>query len=412
MERIMSEAKRWALIGGEVLIEGRFVRSDVVIEGDRIVAVGMSSQACVGECVDVGGCRVVPGLIDQHFHGVRDKTCIGSTLAELAAIEAEYGVTGFVAGLVYPREKFPALLEKKRQELRQIDRGARCLGFFLEGPFAALPGAIPRKWMHAVDLGYARELIAAGGEDIRMAMVSPELAGVEALIELFVSRGIVVAMGHTDASIDQVMRSIDAGATVATHLYNVVGDLVLADGTVKIGQGLPAVTEPGCWPAGCYDAMVADDRVTVEVIGDGVHVHPMKARTTWLAKGNARVALITDCNVGAGLPVGRYEFPGWDAVEIRPNDAVRDAEHGWLSGSALTMDEGLRRSARVFGCTLADACEMGSATVAKALRVDGRLGKMQPGYVADVIVLNDRVDVTMTIVGGRVMYRRDGRGVA
>lgn len=409
----MSDAKRWALIGGEVLIEGRFVRGDVVIDGDRIVAAGeTAAREFVGERVDVSGCRIVPGLIDQHFHGVRDKTTIGAELSELAAIEAEYGVTGFVAGLVYPREKFPTLLERKRKELRQIDRGARCLGFFLEGPFAALPGAIPRKWMHAIDLGYARELIAAGGEDIRMAMVSPELPGVEALIELFVSHGIVVAMGHTNASVEQVMRSIDAGATVATHLYNVVGDLVLPDGTVKIGQGLPPVTEPGCWPAGCYDAMLADARVTVEIVGDGVHVNPIKARAAWLAKGNDRVSLITDCNVGAGLPPGRYEFPGWDAVEIRANDAVRDAEHGWLSGSALTMDEGLRRSSRVFGCALADACVMGSATVADALRVGQRFGRVQPGYAADVIVLNDRVDVTMTIVGGRVMYRRDGRGLS
>ena len=368
---------------------------DLVIEGSVIRKAGPGvADGASGERIDLAGARVAPGFLDLHFHGLKDKTCVGSELADLGRYEAEFGVTGFFAGLVAERRKFLKLLGQKRLEKQRMTGGARCLGFYLEGPFVGLPGAIEPEWISPPDLGYCRELLAAGGEDVKVMMVSPELPEITGLIELLVSSGVVVALGHTKATPEQMKAAVDAGARICTHVYNVI-------------DKLPEIIEPGVWPVCGYDALVADDRVTCELICDGIHVVPIKARITYKAKRAERLAIITDCNVGAGLPPGRYEIPGWPAVEIRPNDAVRDAEHGWLSGSALTMDEGVRRSRWVLGCDLAEGCAMASRTIADTLGMGDRIGRIREGLDADLVVLDDREQVRMTIVQGQIV-RRNG----
>ena len=384
----------FALVNGQVLQGQEFVAADVVIDGEKIKRVGRSATGgFVGEKIDLAGAKVSSGLLDLHFHGLKDKTAVWHDLNDLGRYEAEFGVTGFLAGLAAPRAECCKILEKKRLEKARMKGGARCLGFYLEGPFIALPGAILPEWIERPDVGYARELLAVGGADIKVMMVSPELPGVIGLIELLVSSGVVVALGHTDASVEQMAAAVDAGATLATHTYNVV-------------DALPEIVEPGVWPVCGYDGLVADDRVTCELICDGIHVHPIKARITYKAKGVDRLAIITDCNTGAGLPPGRYEFPGWHAVEIRPGDAVRDAEHGWLAGSAITVDEGVRRSGRVLGCRLADACVMASRTIADVLNLGHHLGRVRPGYDADLTVLDGDGRPAMTIVAGRIVWRK------
>jgi len=382
---------------GSVLVDGSFQTADVIVGPDgRIEAVGaaISKGSEAGQRIDLSGKQLVPGLIDQHFHGLEDKTTVGCELEDIARIEAKNGVTGFLPGLCCPvREPLLKLLAKKQEEAKKINASARCLGFFLEGPFVNLSGAIPKNCMMSVDLGYAKEVLAAGGGMIRLMMVSPELDGATELIELLVSAGVTVALGHTQATIEQARRAVDAGARVATHIYNVYNKL-------------PASTEGGVWPVGVYDALVADDRVTCELICDGIHVHPIKSKIVFRAKGPARMALITDSNVGAGLAPGEYRFPGWPPVRIREGDAVRDAEHDWLCGSAITMIEAVRRAPGILGCTPAQACTMASATIADTLGFGTQFGKIAAGYQADMIVLDKNVQICDTFVAGKRVYSR------
>lgn len=381
-----------------VLADGEFKLADVTVGEDgrieKVLAPGATPPDTFAKRINLHGMSLVPGFLDQHFHGLETKTCVGNTLQEIAEIEARNGVTGFLAGLACKvREPLLALIERKGKEMTTVAGAARCLGFFLEGPFVKQPGAIPKPWLMDVDLGYAREILAAGGTNIQLMMVSPELEGVTELIELLVEAGVVVALGHTNASLEQVKHAVDAGATVATHVYNVI-------------EKLPDIIEPGCWPVGCYDALVADDRVTCELICDGIHVHPILAKMVFRTKGPNRLAIITDSNVGAGLKPGRYEFPGWPAVTIREGDAVRDAGNNGLCGSAITMAEAVRRAPRVLGCSLAQACTMAGPTIANALKLGHAMGKIAPGYWADLVILDQDAHVAATCVAGQLVYQK------
>jgi N-acetylglucosamine-6-phosphate deacetylase len=384
----------------KVLVDGEFNPGQVLVGNDgRIAAVvGLTGEtaglpAGKSQVVDLGGKYLVPGFFDLHFHGLEDKTTNGSELSELAAIEIRHGVTGFTPTLCAAGAKLIKLIQTKTAQAKKLSKTTRCHGFYLEGPFVSLPGAIPAECLMGADLGFARELIASSEKMIRVIMISPELPGAVELIELMVSEGITVTLGHTAATIEQTRRAIDAGARLATHIYNVYNEM-------------PKSPEPGVWPVGAYDVLVADDRVTCELICDGIHVHPVNAKIVGRAKGPEKVALITDSNVGAGLKPGRYEFPGWPPVRIQPGDAVRDAEHGWLCGSSITVDEGIRRGPRVIKCTLAQACHMASRNIFDVVGLGKEYGKIAQGYMADFAVLDEQGEVLETFVGGEILYKK------
>jgi N-acetylglucosamine-6-phosphate deacetylase len=388
------------LKNGTVLLEGAFQPADVFIDDEGLIqsvtAPGEKQselQAEAVETIDLTGKYLAAGFFDLHFHGLEDKTCTGSDLSDLAAIELRHGVTSFTPTLCAAGENLLKLLERKSAQARNLENGPRVPGFYLEGPFVALPGAIPPDCLMPADLSFARELLAVGRDMIRVIMISPELDGAAELIELMTDAGVTVALGHTAANIDQTRRAIDAGARLATHIYNVY-------------DHLPESPEPGVWPVGAYDVLVADDRVTCELIADGIHVHPVNAKIVYRVKGSHRLALITDSNVGAGLAPGRYGFPGWPMVEIRPGDAVRDAEHGWLCGSSITVDEGVRRAPGMMECALADACVMASETIFNTLGLGENFGKIAPGYLADVVIMDKDFQVQTTLVGGKIVYKK------
>ena len=386
---------RTRLVNAGVLLYGTFKTADVVLGDDgKIISVTTDpGPTRLDESrVDLRGKLLIPGLMDIHMHGLEDKTAIHHDLSEIARIEPKYAVTAMFPGLAFKAGK-PLLevVERKRLEADRLGPGARCPGFFMEGPFVKHPGGMLPEYVIPVDMGYARELLITGGGKIKIMMVSPELEGVVELIEYLVSEGVVVALGHTDATVEQTIRAIDAGARLTTHTYNVV-------------PKMPDVTEPGCWPVCTYDVMVSDPRMTCELISDGIHVHPIKAKVTILAKTPRRIAIVTDSNVGAGLPPGRYEFPGWSPIVIRPGDAARDANHGWLCGSAITMIEGVRRAVRLFGCTPAEGCTMASSSIADLLGLGYQMGKIAAGYNADLVVLDQDLNVNATYVAGKVVY--------
>lgn len=387
------------LTNARVLIDSEFQSAQVLIGADgRISAVvGLTGQTAglpAGQAtvVDLGGAYLAPGFFDLHFHGLEDKTTNGNELAELASVEIRHGVTSFTPTLCAAGVKLLKLIEEKTIQAQKLSQTTRCPGFYLEGPFVSLAGAIPPECLMEADMGFARELIATAGKMIRVIMISPELPGAVELIELMAGAGITVALGHTAATVEQTQRAIDGGASLATHIYNVYKEM-------------PKSPEPGVWPVGVYDVLTADDRVTCEVICDGIHVHPVNAKIICRAKGPEKVAIITDSNVGAGLKPGRYEFPGWSAVEIRSGDAVRDAEHGWLCGSAITVDEGVRRGPKVMGCTLAQACDMAGRNIYNVVGLGEEFGKIAPGYWADFVVMDEQGEVRGAFVGGEMVYK-------
>ena len=359
----------------------------VHVRDARIAAVGSGAvpehDAAVVR-LPPGAC-IASGFIDLHVHGGGGAE-VGPdphAVADVAAFHARHGTTGLLATTVPAAED--ALVDTVRAVAavarRPYAEAAQVLGCHLEGPFlsAARPGALDVRHFRAPDGAELDRLLDAGGGSVQMIVIAPELPGALDLIATAAAEGVVVSIGHTDATYDEATAGIDRGARAATHLFN--------------GMRPMHHREPG--PAG---AALATPRVTVELIADGVHVHPAAIRLVHAAKGPDRVALVTDAMQAAGLPDGDYAL-GDQPIAVRGGEA-RTAG-GSLAGSTLTMDRAVRHCVREAGVPLVDALRMASATPAALLGIGSATGHIAPGADADLVVLDDDLAAIGTMVGGR-----------
>jgi N-acetylglucosamine-6-phosphate deacetylase len=245
-------------------------------------------------------------------------------------------------------------------------------GIHLEGPYlsAAHRGAHDRACLRRPDARELQRLLAAADGTVRMVTLAPELPAALELVRVSVAAGALAAVGHTDATYDETRAAIDAGATVATHLFNGMRPLHHRD--------------PG--PAA---ALLEDDRVTIELINDGVHLDPAIGRLAFSAAGPDRVALITDAIAGTGMGDGVYQL---GPVTVRVIGGVaRLEDRPSIAGSVLTMDVALRRAVRDIGLPLADAVRAAASTPARALGLNARVGSIEVGKDADLVVLDDEL---------------------
>ncbi|MEV1199131.1 N-acetylglucosamine-6-phosphate deacetylase, partial [Microbispora rosea] len=251
-------------------------------------------------------------------------------------------------------------------------------GIHFEGPYIARSrcGAHEPTLLRDPDVAEFRALVKAGRGHVRMLTIAPELPNALDVIREAAAEGVVAALGHSDATYEQTIEGIDAGASVATHLYNALPPL---------GHRVP----------GPIAALLQDERVTVELINDGVHVHPAMLRLAMHAAGAGRTALITDAMAAAGMGDGRYPLGPMtvDVVDGVARLASDTPGGGSIAGSTLTMDVAFRRTVREVGRSLVDAALMASLTPARVLGLDGEIGSITVGKYADLVVLDDDLSV-------------------
>lgn len=350
-----------ALRGGRVLTAAGWSTGDLVVDGDVITAVGEAD-----EVLDVTGCVVSPGLVDLHVHAAGGFPAQGpdADLTAMAVALAAGGVTSFLATAV--SAPLVELTDLVRSTLPST--GARCLGVHLEGPWLspAAAGAQPREHLQSVCVEDALALVGAGS--VRVVTVAPDVPGALDLVRALVSRGVRVSMGHSTASYAECLAAIAVGATGVTHCFNAMSQLSAREPGL-VGA---AMTQPG---------------LLVEVIADGVHVHPAAVRALYDAKGPAGIALVSDGVEGCA---------GSDVLR-RDGDVLR-LHDGTLAGSALPLS-GAVRNAVSWGIPLEDALAMASTTPARSLGIDVWL---TPGNRADVVVLDEDLHVRHVLVGGVV----------
>jgi len=339
----------------------------VEIRDDTIHEVGTGSRP---DGTDLGGRLLTPGFVDNHVHGGA-----GASFAHPAAEAArraarfhlEHGTTTLLGGLgSRPLDELVASAELLSP---LVDEGVLA-GIFYEGPYLshARRGAHDPRLLRSPDRGEMDRLLAAGGGTVRMVTIAPELPGALDLVRSVVSAGAVAAVGHTDASLDQCRAAFDAGATVATHLFN---------GMRPIHHRDP----------GPVIAAMGDDRVTCEVIADGYHLADAVIRHAFDALGPARVALITDAIEAAGAGDGLYDHGD---MQVTVQDGMAMLSDGSsIAGSTLTMDKALRRSVLSAGVPLHDAVVAATDTPARAIGLGGRVGVLAPAARADLVVLDD-----------------------
>jgi N-acetylglucosamine-6-phosphate deacetylase len=355
--------------GTVVLEQGVCGPGWVQTSGDRIVGCGAGAPPQPAD-VDLPDAVIVPGFVDIHVHGGGGATYTGGDAAEIeraAGFHREHGTTTTLASLVTAS---PADLLAAVRALAQSARQGVIAGIHLEGPWlsAAHCGAHDQTQLRDPSPAEIDALLAAGDGAIRMVTLAPERPGSDDAITRLIDAGVVVALGHTDADYEQTRHAIDLGATVGTHLFNAMRSL--------------HHREPG--PA---LALLQDQRVTVELIADGIHVHPAMVNATIEAAGADRVALVTDATAAAGVADGEYRL-GTVTVDVVERVA-RVRGTSTIAGSTATMDQlfaavaghGSDRNA-----ALAAAVRMTSTTPARALGIDGA-GRLAVGAEANLVVL-------------------------
>jgi N-acetylglucosamine-6-phosphate deacetylase len=383
---------RTLLRGARVLLpDGGLEAADVLLEGGVIAAVGRGLEASDGEVVDVADMTVAPGFIDLHVHGGGGFSLATRDVEEIRAYcrwAVSRGVTGFLA-TVCARDAPEAMefLRAAAIAASEHTEGARMLGVNLEGPFVSKSrlGALPESWARPPDVALLEGLLAAGNGHVRMITVAPELEGAERVIEAAASRGVVVSAGHTDASYEAALRGFEAGASHVTHAFNAMRPWHHRDP----GPLGAALEQPG---------------VTVEVIADGVHLHPATVQLLARAFGPGRLALVTDGAPPAGTGRGTFRIGGREAQVEAGRAQLSD---GTIAGSVATMDEVVRNAVSWAAADMGNVLRMASEVPARALRQEER-GRIDEGCAADLVVLDGAMEVAMTFVAGRRAYTRSG----
>ena len=372
----------YSLIHARLLQNGRLLEGQTLAFDTHIRAIAQGEAA--GEVLDARGAIVSPGLIDMHMHGLAGFDVEGGVdaLRAIAKAELAHGVTGFVASIgTKEASAVRGSVAAVAQVCAEPARGASAalLGAHLEGPF------IHPKAAGALDASHAalpsRETLTAlmGGDAhaVRMITIAPELAGAMELIQWCASRNIVAALGHTTAEPSCMAEAAARGASQVTHLFN---------GMPPFHHRMPG---PSC-------GALLEDRLTAELIADGVHLAPDTVRLALRVKGYARCVLVTDAMSAAGLSDGQYALGG---VPVSVKDGVARTAKGNLAGSTLTLDKALRNVAR-WGIDAEQALAMASEIPARQL---GRhdIGRLAVGAAADIVLWDDGFRVQQVWRGGK-----------
>ena len=368
---------------GAIALDGRICRPGWLLTSGRRIVDCRPGEPPAPADFHAPDAVVVPGFVDIHVHGGGGASYTDATSPDIeraAAFHRQHGTTSTLASLV---TESPADLLAALRVLAEATRLDVVAGIHVEGPWlsAAQCGAHDRTQLRNPDLAELDAALAAGDGAIKMVTLAPELPGSAAAIARFVDAGVVVAVGHTDATYEQTRQAITAGATVGTHLFNAMRPL--------------HHREPGP-----VLALLEDARVTVELIADGVHLHPALAHAVIDAVGPERVALVTDAPAAAGLGAGTLRL---GPVQIDVVSGVARV-HGTstIAGSTATMDQLFRAvagSRADSDAALAAAVQVTSATPARVLGLD-RVGTLRPRLDANLVVLDQALQVTAVMANG------------
>ncbi|GHD35394.1 N-acetylglucosamine-6-phosphate deacetylase [Streptomyces galbus] len=348
-----------------VLPTGAVPGGRVVVDGTRIAAAAPEHA----RVLDLSGHWVVPGFVDLHNHGGGGASFTSGTVEDvLQGIHTHrlHGTTTLVASTVTGAMDF---LTQRAGLLSELAEQGDIAGVHFEGPFISpcRKGAHSEELLRDPDPAEVRKLVDAARGHAKMVTLATELPGGIDSVRLLAEHGVIAAIGHTDATYEQTVEAIDAGATVATHLFNAMP---------PVGHRAP----------GPITALLEDGRVTVELINDGTHLHPAALQLAFHHAGADRVAFITDAMDAAGFGDGRYML---GPLEVEVADGVaRLVEGGSIAGSTLTLDRAFKRAVTIDRVPVTDAVRALSANPARLLGLDDRIGSLEPGKDADLVVLD------------------------
>lgn len=363
------------ITGGSVFdLKQGFVARELCTDGGYI-----APQSGDSRVLDATDCYVIPGLVDLHFHGCRGEDFSDATpdgLQVMADYELSRGVTYICpAGMTLGEDQLMRICRNAAEHRKHAAHGAELVGIHLEGPFLseAKKGAQNGAYLHAPDAAMLHRLQEAAGGLVKLVTLAPELPG--SLEFIHAAEGITVSIGHTTADYETACMALDAGARHVTHLYN----------------AMPPFTHRA---PGVIGAAFDHPDTRVELICDGVHIHPSVVRATFRLFGAERVILISDSLRAAGMPDGQYTLGGQDIIVKGNRGTLMDGVT--LAGSVTDL-MGCLRQAVQFGIPVADAVRAASYNPAQVLGILDRAGSLEVGKEASLVLLN-REDLSVRAI--------------
>jgi len=343
------------------------------------------------QTINADGRALLPGFIDLHVHGAMGNEVMDASregLDAMARFYASHGVTAFLATTwTASHVSVMKALEAVKQVQGPVRGGATLLGAYIEGPYLnpARCGAQDVNLIRRAEKVEASEILESGV--VRLLTLAPEYDENLWLIDECVRRGITVSAAHTTADYKQMQRAVEHGVTQVTHCFNAMQPL----GHRELGTVGAALTLP---------------QINCELISDNIHVHPAAQKILFDTKGVNGVVLVTDAIRAAGLPEGDYVLDE-RTVHIH-NGAVRLPD-GTLAGSVLTMERALHNACRATGRPLAEMWVTSSLNAARAIGVSNRKGSLEIGKDADLVLLNENFSVSLTVIGGEIVFSNTTR---
>lgn len=376
--------------GGRFTLRGRLVVGHELVEGALVIERGRIAEVRRGRPGEPVGAVyeapiVAPGYIDLQVNGGFGVEVDGNpaSFRTLARRLPERGVTAYLpTAITAPPEFYSPVFAAYEAALGAP--GAEPLGIHLEGPYLS-PLRKGAHRLEVIEAARPEGLEALLTPHVRLVTLAPERDGAAAMIRRIVRHGAIVSLGHLNATYEEFVRGVDAGATMATHLYN-------------------AMRPFGHRDPGPIAATLIDERVTAGLIADGYHVHPAAVRLAVRARGPAGVALVSDIVLPAGLPSGQYTYSGLDVTVEGNRTSLPD---GTIAGAIATLDEGVRNVVTWTGLSPAAAIAMATETPARLLGLRHK-GRIVEGADADLLLLDDGLHVRATFARGECVYTAPG----
>lgn len=327
---------------------------------------------------------ILPGFIDVHLHGAvgYDFYSEEDKINKITQFLAKKGTTSCLATL-YPVEfeTMKRAISSLVSIIKRGTQGAKIIGINLEGPYLNKnsAGALSPELFREINISEIEKLVEVSDGYLKIITIAPELKNAEKAIKFLTKNKVLVSLGHSQATYREAKKAINGGATLSTHTFNAMSQL--------------HHREPSL-----LGAALLSDRVYCEVICDGVHIHPEIVKLLCKVKGREKVILVSDAISALGRPEGEYEFSGKKVI-LKNNKVI--TKEGKLSGSVLSMNTAFSNVMRFAKMKMGDAVYLSSNNQAELLKINN-LGKLKEGNIADMVIVDKKLNVCQTIIEGKL----------
>lgn len=393
---MINKNKRIIIINSTIITPFHLISGKaIVVEKGRIREIvnkeELSTATLIGaEVIEGKDKYIVPGYINIHVHGGGGSDVMDGNyeaIKQIAITHSRFGTTAFLpTTMTMDKNKIIRSLRSIHEAKLVGTGGAEILGVNLEGPYInpEKKGAQREIDIREPSIKEFAEFNKASGNLIRLVTVAPEMLGAIEFIKYLHKQRIIASIGHSNATYVQTKAGIKAGLSHVTHTFNAM-------------RGLHH-REPGV-----VGAALTSPELTLEIIADGIHIHPIVLKIITQIREDEKIVLITDSMRATGIKEGTYDLGG---QEVTVNKGQARLKNGTLAGSVLTMDKSVKNMVNKVDISLPKAIQMASFNPARSIGVENRKGSLEPGKDADIVILNKNLETELTIVAGKVVYKR------